>query len=92
MTLEKQIEQMVHDILYLKYQVPLRCRIVEQESCEMCGAPYELNRDWKGAPNGYKTHQVGTCIRNLKKRIQELESDLDAVQKSLRDLIAEVQQ
>lgn len=78
MIMEDRVEELIRDTLTLEFDLPLRRRIVPEARCETCGVENELNLDIYGNPNGYKSHQVGTCIQHLRERLDRLEAESKA--------------
>jgi hypothetical protein len=81
-SMEERVEEIVVDVLNLSYDLPRpRSRTTIAPLCETCGARHEQNLDIYGQPNGYRAHQLGTCLTNmrdtivmLRDRIEQLES------------------
>lgn len=72
MELERRVCEIVEELLAGRYGLPLRRALTPESHCDMCGHWLEQNVDIYGAPNGYKTHSVGDCIKNLKDQIATL--------------------
>ena len=77
MSFEQDIEDIVHDVVTQQYGLPRRGNWGSPEICETCGCGNEPNKDYLGKPNGYRGHSFGTCIDNLRGRIERLEQRND---------------
>lgn len=81
-TMEERVEEIVQDVLSISYELPRpRPGTTPSATCETCGAEHDQNLDIYRQPNGYRTHQLGTCIENmrdtiamLRDRVEQLES------------------
>lgn len=75
MTLASEVEEIVLDTLRDRFGLYLPDRFSCEERCG-CGLSHEQNRDIYGKPNGYKTHDLATCLTHLRDRIIQLEGRL----------------
>ena len=73
MDIETHIIETVQDMLATDYGLSRRPRIVQEDACTTCGVKHEKHLDYLGDPNGYKTHNVGVCIENLRARIDRFQ-------------------
>lgn len=72
-TLEERVEEIVIDVLSLRYDLPRpRGKTTSNSTCDTCGTEHEQNFDYRGEPNGYRTHQLGTCIETMRGEIEAL--------------------
>lgn len=76
MSIDAEVLDIVHDELRDEYGIPLRCKTTVARHCDMCGYMHESYDDIYGQHNGYRTHNVGQCIENLKERIVLLEQQV----------------
>lgn len=73
--MEERVEELILDVLQVHCELPVRRRTVSEKQCEMCGVENEQNFDCYGKPNSYRSHQVGTCLQNLRGRLDRLEAE-----------------
>lgn len=77
--LEARVCGVVEELLKGRYGLPLRRLTTIEPYCDMCGSLQEQNLDIYGGHNGYKTHSVGTCIKNLQEKVASLEQQVDSL-------------
>lgn len=83
--LEARVCGVVEELLKGRYGLPLRSPVTIEAYCSMCGSLQEQNVDIYGGQNGYKTHPVGDCIKNLQERVASLEQQMDRALRECND-------
>jgi hypothetical protein len=73
MDVEKYIIETVQDMLAINYGLQTLQSSTPHEFCKVCGVKNKPKEDYLGNPNGFFGHTVGTCIENLRERIELLE-------------------